>query len=151
MCLYLEACFPGLAGTSYERTSCRDRRYNCIAWAGEDNTRPWWPVTDPKLAYWPGLIFDTSVAAFEQAFSTLGYSACGMDGSVEDSVQKVAIFAKDGQVTHMARQLFPQGDWTSKIGTRDIDIRHELSALEDSEYGQVVLILHRPLPAGGPP
>ena len=144
----LEAIFPGLVDADYEKTSCVDRMYNCIAWAAEDRTRFWWPQRSQEDAYWPGSIFDNSVAAFEQGFSMLGYQSCGMNDAVEEGYQKVAIFATDGQVQHMARQLLPEGDWTSKCG-QNIDIRHPLRSMESIKYGRVVLILRRPLPLQG--
>jgi hypothetical protein len=59
-----------------------------------------------------------------------------IDDSLESQYEKVALFAKDGRVTHAARQL-PSGRWTSKLGS-DVDIEHELYAIEGEVYGTVV-------------
>jgi hypothetical protein len=69
----------------------------------------------------------------------------GSDESLEPGFEKVALFADAaGKPTHAARQL-PSGAWTSKLGIA-VDIEHELHALEGEFYGEVVLILRRPLP-----
>lgn len=44
---WIEQLFPGLQGTSFEITSPRDRRYNCVAWAANDTRRWWWPGEAP--------------------------------------------------------------------------------------------------------
>lgn len=57
-------------------------------------------------------------------------------------MRKLAIFVNDqGTPTHAARQL-PDGWWTSKLG-RQIDIEHELSAIEGPAYGKVAILLAR--------
>lgn len=140
-CPRLEEVFPKLVDTDYEKTSCADAMYNCIAWAAEDTSRPWWPDASREYAYWPIAVFDTSVATFELAFSTLGYQSCGLDDTIERGFRKVAIFAADGKVQHMARQL-PGGEWTSKCGKGE-DIRHPLTTLESDTYGRVAIILRR--------
>jgi hypothetical protein len=51
------------------------------------------------------------------------------------------LYAKDGHVTHTARQL-ADSRWTSKLGS-DMDIEHELHGIEGEVYGTVVQILKR--------
>jgi len=46
---------------------------------------------------------------------------------------------------HVARQL-PSGRWSSKLGALQ-DIEHDLHDLEGTEYGSVVLVMKRTLPA----
>jgi hypothetical protein len=88
---------------------------------------------------------ERTVAAFEEAFTSLGYTPCEAEG-YETGFEKVALYATtDGRPTHMARQL-PDGRWTSKLGEQ-VDIEHELHALAGDLYGTVVRILRRAYPA----
>ena len=83
----LESQLPNLRRTGYSVTSEADRKYNCIAWAVNDNTRWWWPS---QFYYWPpGAPVEESLAAFIRTFETLGYEVCD-DGEWEEGVEKVA-------------------------------------------------------------
>jgi hypothetical protein len=148
MVRHLEDLFPRLRGSEYEVKSPPDDAYNCIAWAaGSTNTsRWWWPFGDPQRTYWPeGVPRQETVEAFRQMFETLGYAVCG-HAEAERGSEKVALFADaQGCPLHAARQL-PGGRWTSKLGALE-DIEHGLEDLAGTEYGSVVLVLKRPLPA----
>lgn len=135
----LEDSFPNLTSGGYEITSDFSLDYNCIAWAAGDISRWWWPVAGD---HWP--IGDTSatVAAFCRAFASIGYEEADND-SLEPGYEKVALFAKEGRVTHAARQL-TTGRWTSKLGS-DVDIEHDLRGIDGEVYGTVVTVLKRPL------
>ncbi|MBI5865352.1 MAG: hypothetical protein HZB38_12755 [Planctomycetes bacterium] len=135
--------FPRLRLENCRLTSPEDEEYNCIAWAADDNKRWWWP--DPQeQAYWPPFVPRVvSLEAFESAFRTLGY-ADRTDATLEPGTQKVAIFVNThGRPTHAARQL-SDGWWASKLGPQ-IDIEHELSAIQGPEYGTVAVVLARPV------
>jgi hypothetical protein len=149
----VESLLPGLATTGYRITSPADRGYNCIAWAAGDTGRWWWPVDRFDLGYfWPeGAPKEETVAAFLQAFATLGYAASAND-ALEPGLEKIALYALHGEPTHAARQL-DNGLWTSKLG-KFIDVEHRLEGLSGSQYGQVVQILQRsgrPAAAVDPP
>jgi hypothetical protein len=148
MVAHLEALFPGLRGSAYQVTSPPDTGYNCLAWAASDQGRWWWPDTPPKR-YWPaGVLREETLVAFQQAFTSLGYSPCASD-ELEAGFEKLAVFADaDGFPTHAARQL-TTGRWTSKLGELE-DIEHALRALEGVEYGKVVLVLRRAVSASEP-
>ena len=67
----LESLFPGLHGSGYLVTSPADIRYNCVAWAAEDEEHWWWPDED---SYWPeGVAREETIAAFVAAFEKLGF------------------------------------------------------------------------------
>jgi len=136
----LEDVFPGLSGRSYRIESPRDDNYNCIAWAAGDNCHWWWP--DPaEEDTWPaGVARFETVAAFEAAFATLGYTVCDQD-ELEPGYEKIALFALAGVPKQAARQL-PSGAWTSKLGPRE-DIQHALQDLTGMLYGSVVLVMKR--------
>jgi hypothetical protein len=142
----LEDLFPGLRGQPYEITSPRDGDYNCIAWAAGDNRNWWWPDLAEEDTWPAGVARVETVAAFRDAFATLGYVVCD-DEQLEAGYEKVALFALAGAPKHAARQL-SNGRWTSKLGVGE-DIEHALHDLTGMVYGSVVLVLKRPWPAGG--
>ena len=142
--------FPNLNNQNHHVTSPPTPRYNCFAWAAEEDNRFW----DPNGGWWPaGIPRDLSINAFVQAYSTVGYVQCA-DGTHDPGVEKIAIYAKNvpgfgQQPTHAARQL-PNGRWTSKLG-KNVDIEHTtLEAIADGTYGSVVLFMSRPLGAAAP-
>lgn len=149
----LQTQCPNLAGADWTVTSPLDDSHQCIAWAACRTDRKWWPAKD---YYWPdGLPTvdpdppeTASVEYFVQGFRTLGYKPCE-SRAFEVGYQKVAIFANEDGVTHMARQHFLGRGWLSKVGDLE-DIRHRrLEDVEGStsaltfEYGEVVQILKR--------
>jgi hypothetical protein len=113
-----------------------------VAWAAEDTGRWWWP--DPlQIGYWPETVpRSATLAAFEVAFSLLGYTVCTTP-DYEAGYEKVAIYSlRDGTLTHVARQL-RNGKWTSKLGS-SVDIRHDtLERLHGEKYGEAVHFLKR--------
>ena len=134
---------PKLADFSV--TSEPSSNYNCIAWALGDDSQ-WF---EPMLAnaYWPEdlpkeLTLDSIIELFRQA----GYEVCG-DGSLETGHEKIAVYVKDGVLTHAARQM-ENGRWTSKLGNFH-DIEHDsLEALQGDgfgEYGSAEMFMARPL------
>lgn len=114
-----------------------------MAWAAGDSTRWWWP-TAPY--YWPEeLRRGTDLDAFIDLFVQLGFGlASSGSGSRED--ERIAVFANDFGVTHVAREL-DHVAWTSKLDG-SFDIRHSLEALEGGVYGRVVALLSRPRRSG---
>lgn len=139
--LRLRGDFPALTTTNFSPTSPLDERYNCIGWAAGTKSKWWWPI---RGRYWPpGVPREENKAAFVAAFGTLGYEECP-DGIHEPQWEKIAIFFLNGIPTHGARQLV-DGSWTSKLG-RDIDVGHDLRALEGPKYGQVTFFMRRPRP-----
>jgi hypothetical protein len=138
----MEDVFPGLCGQAYEVKSQRDEAYNCIAWAAGDNGTWWWPDQAEEDTWPVGVARVATVAAFQDAFATLGYITCD-DDRLEDGHEKIAIFALEGVPKHAARQL-PSGRWTSKLGLLE-DIEHALHDLTGMAYGSVVLVMKRAL------
>jgi len=144
--------FPNLARSEWSIKSWADDNYQCIAWAECRTDRKSWPA--PGYTWPEGLpLADPDVTAtvdhFIPRFALLGYMPCGLDKSFQLGYQKVAIYANDVGVTHMARQRFFGGGWFSKPGEmEDIfhpnleDIEGETSATA-RKYGKVVLVLKR--------
>lgn len=141
--------FPDLTQDNHSITSDPTRRYNCIAWAAGDAARKWWPDSR-NIGWWPPTATRAeTVEAFIEAFGTLGFALCidDSDGSVQDGVEKIAIFGikESGRVTptHAALQL-ESGRWTSKLGDFE-DISHSpVDAVAGPLYGDVVCYLVRP-------
>lgn len=73
-------------------------------------------------------------------FAHFGFVEC-LSGSFEAGKVKLAIFANDYCFTHVARQL-ESGRWSSKLG-EEMDLEHDLAALEGPLYGRVVKFMER--------
>jgi hypothetical protein len=139
----LKSRFPALRGGAFRITSPRTNTYNCLAWAGGDDTQKWNP--DPwGLFYWPGETREDTLDGWLQAFSHLGYHACA-DGALEDGTERIAIYGSQSGPQHVARQLVT-GLWTSKLGNSE-DIEHEIGGLSGDTYGRVLAYLCRDRPA----
>jgi len=94
------------------------------------------------LYYWPPAVERRyTLAAYEKAFTALGYAKCETEAFAGD-LAKVALFAKGTDPKHASRQLNGSA-WTSKLG-QSVDISHELHALAGECYGNVVTLLARP-------
>jgi hypothetical protein len=143
LAFYKENQFPNLAATRYTITSSQTATYNCFAWAAGENDRWWNPLEPTNPYYWiEGIPNELTIAAFIQAYETLGYLVCE-NSEFEIGFEKIALYATpDEEVTHAARQL-PNGKWTSKLGRWE-DIEHELEGLVCEMYGTVQKLLKRP-------
>ena len=149
----LEMLFPRLRGQPYRITSPADADYNCIAWALGESDGWWSPVEDPEHI-WPTDLPGTSndevrltVPDIRVIFEYFGFASC-IDGELEDGIEKIAMYAIEGEFRHVARQL-PSGRWTSKLGG-DRDIEHGLDGIEGTagisslyRYGFVVEFMQR--------
>ena len=144
---FSESEFPRLnSANNYEHRSPTDENYNCIAYAAGDTERWWWPDSLEGGYYWPSRApRESSVAAFEKAFESVGYELCS-DEMPEEGFDKIVIYAKGDAPTHAARQEASTNMWLSKLG-QEIDIAH--NTVEDvggGIYGEPVRYLRRPVP-----
>lgn len=150
----IKRIFENLKDGEFKLTSPFDSKYNCIAYAADDNSKWWWAVETAMVGndvFWFNNIpSQATLENFILAFGKLGYQSCE-NAELEKGFEKVAIYvstkdeihAPKGSLTHMARQL-PNGKWTSKLGN-DVDISHDtLQCLEGRVYGIVKQILKRP-------
>ena len=148
--------FPAAAGDGYDERSERNPDYNCVAWAADQNAVCWWPFPDADDigVYWPpGVERAETVPAVIAALATVGYADCGMDDTLVDGTEKVALYAtlSEGEAVpqHVAWQM-EDGAWSSKIGVRGRDIIHSTPGALASgpagatPYGTVVKYLSRP-------
>jgi len=109
----LLAAFPHLANDDPIITHPADPAFNCVAWAAGVTDEWWWPA-DPDAFWPPGVPDELTVQAVSAALGTVGYAACA-DGGPEPGFEKVAIYAKAGVPTHVARG-HSDGRWSSKLG-----------------------------------
>jgi hypothetical protein len=145
-----KAC-PKLAITEWRINSPYDDAYRCIAWAACHTDRHMWPNQD----YWWFAGFplieipeETPLSYFVQGFGALGYKPCE-NRTFEFGYQKVAIYANDLGITHMARQHFLGRGWLSKLGDWEDIVHRELEDISGDmspmayQYGQVVQVMKR--------
>jgi len=131
--------FPKHDGNNCRKTSDRDLRYNCIAWAYGENSKWFWPA---ERSYWPvNVTRENTIEAFMELFSSISYRICD-NQLFEPGYEKVAIYVLNGEPTHAARQL-TTGKWTSKIG-QNIDIEHDSPEVLDGPlYGSASIFMKR--------
>ncbi len=121
-------------------TSPKTSRYNCIAWAFEDDTKFYWP-DDTKLYFWPSHVpREVTVEAFVKLYESINYKTCD-NGDFEDGYNKIAIYSNNGKPTHAARQV-NEKSWTSKLGIHE-DVAHSIEAMQNGSYGNVAVFMKR--------
>ena len=115
--------------------------FNCIAWAADDRTKWWQPLSPGD--YWPvGCPDDITIEALVSVYVSIGYQTCP-NGDPEGSVEKIALMIRDGFFSHAMKQE-PSGTWTSKLGAGH-SIRHGLCDLIGDTYGELHTFMSRPL------
>jgi hypothetical protein len=142
-----EKWFPLLFVSGYEVKSPEtpDYRYNCIAFAADDENLWWWPDQHGD-GYWPiGAKREVTREAFIQAYETIGYKVCD-HGAVEAGYDKIALYEKNGVPQHAAKQI-DEVWWKSKLGPWE-DIEHKtVQAVQTFNgiglYGEVVVYMRR--------
>jgi len=117
------------------------RLYNCFAWAAVFDDVRWEPDQNGQY-YWPENVpRELTVEACKQAYQTVGFEECS-DGFPEPGIEKIAIYANFGEITHAARQL-ENGNWTTKFGDFE-DVEHvDLDCLIGPLYGNVEAYMKR--------
>jgi len=138
--------FPGLRNHPFTVTSPATEDYNCFTYA-VGRTEVWaWPE---ESSHWlTGVPREDTVASIVAGLRQFGYEPCET-GDFEAGIEKVCVYAINGNPQHVARQL-PSGEWTSKLG-RGVDITHPLAALESNSFGKPVAFLKRPSGSMPPP
>ncbi len=137
--------FPKLANDDWRKTSEKEIRYNCFAWAGGDNSNRWEPSKDGTgHCLWFNGDNSPLVNNFIDNYGYVQYKEIADSPDYEDGIEKIAFYVNEyGTCEHAARQK-ENGFWTSKLGY-GIDIEHKtLESLEGEFYGYVKVILKRP-------
>ncbi len=133
--------FPNLRNAAHRKTSEPLSGENCIAHAVGARGEWWEPVLG---RIWPlgAPYYNHKVESLVRVVERIGYVLCD-SAKYEPNYEKLAIYGKGYEYTHVARQLGTDGTWTSKLGPED-DINHAaLEALDGPEYGSVVKIMKR--------
>lgn len=138
---WIERDYPNLKSAGYEITSFDTIDYNCVAWAMEETDSWWWPNPEDESYWLPNVPRQETIEAFIELFATVGYQVCE-NSDLEKDFQKIAIYVLKRKPTHVARQL-NDGQWTSKLGSNEDIIHHNLEGLEGKKYGQVTTIMKR--------
>jgi hypothetical protein len=150
----LHKAFANLATADWSIKSPFDTNYQCIAWAACRTDRTWWPWDHPRYYWPPGFekfpaYSPVHVASFAEMFAKkFGYRKC-QSTAFEFGYQKVAIYADDLGVTHMARQHFCGWGWLSKLGQLEDIVHPELADVEGDtaptaqQYGRVAQVMKR--------
>jgi hypothetical protein len=138
----LYARFPALDEHNHRITSQDTDDYNCVAWV-ERSLHAWW---EPGFC-WPDDLEvpdDGDLEAYVELFTRWGYERCP-DPAFERGYLKIALYARDQNFFHVAKQL-RDGSWSSKAGVLH-DLKHsELAALEGSwalEFAIPVIFMRR--------
>lgn len=102
--LYRQQDYPNLTASNHrDIISVPDDTYNCIACAlGIDND--WWGPAVGQT--WPGNAprgpDGCEVTSLMMVFASVGFAECA-DGSLEDGIEKIAIYAIEEEWMHAAR------------------------------------------------
>jgi len=135
---------PQLSAQNSLKTSDPTLDYNCLAWA-IGRTDVWMDIPNyfqPFLNLEPSTL-DHSAKGYASLLETeFGFVECD-SSNMEDGHQKVALYEKDGDWTHIAVQL-AGGKWSSKLGGLE-DITHDsVDVLAGGQYGHAVIFMKRP-------
>ena len=134
----IESWFPNIIGKSYKMPQVDERDYNCIAFTLDIYKWTW-----PSQKSWPKDIpRNPRLKSFELFYNKHGYVDYNMNHSYEKGFDKIAIYTKEGVVTHACKQFV--NSWRSKCGR--FIIEHQLDWLcgnTPDAYGDVSLIMKK--------
>lgn len=121
-------------------TSRATYQYNCIAFAMGMDDR-WVDAADLPWHWWPPVEKGMTVGHLVEAFRYFGFEECGMDDSIDEECDKIAIYQQAGNWTHAAR-IVDDGVYHSKFGA-NCDGRHSRGDVLQAKYGDVVRVMCR--------
>ncbi len=137
----IDSRFPNSEYHEYEIHSPFDLKYNCIAWAVDDDQNWWEPLNEPGNYWPPNTRFDYSPECLIEAYQEIGYIICD-NGDFEEGYKKIALYKKDNfEYSHAAKQL-NKFLWSSKLGPQ-FDIIHTLFCLKDGYYGNIFCFMKK--------
>ena len=141
----LQGRFPKLRPGTYTLVSKATARYNCVAFANDDDRHWWEPGLYGGQYYWPtGKARDT-IESWREIFEREGYEETH-SRDIEPDYEKIAIYVslEDFLPSHVAKSDGRR--WKSKLG-KGQDLEHaSLDLLEGDqfdEYGVVEVVLRR--------
>lgn len=115
--------------------------YNCIAFAMGMQDR-WVDAENVPWHWWPPVHKGRACNDLIDAFKYLGFDPCGMDDSIDEKFDKVALYAIGHEWTHAAK-IIDEGKYHSKFGA-SYDGAHSNGDVLAKKYGEVYQIMRRP-------
>lgn len=116
-------------------------QYNCIAFAMGMQDR-WVDTGNLPWHWWPPAVEKgMTVAHLVKAFQYFGFEDCGMDESMDEKYDKIAIYQNNECWTHAAR-IVADGIYHSKFGA-SYDGIHSCGDVLQAQYGTVVIVMRR--------
>ncbi len=141
----LQERFPKLRPGAYTAVSKASARYNCVAFANDDERHWWEPGLHGGRYYWPTATKQDNIKSWREIFESEGYQETE-NHEIERDYEKIAIYVglQDMLPSHVAKS--DGQTWKSKLG-KGQDIEHaSLEVLEGEqfdEYGIVDVVLRR--------
>lgn len=126
--------------SNFKLTSPDTYQYNCIAYAMGMKDR-WIDSSDLPWHWWPPVSKGRNGSDLVEAFKYFGFVACGMDDSIEDDYDKVALYSNADGWTHAAR-VVGNGIYHSKFGA-SYDGTHSRGDVLQAHYGDPFVIMKR--------
>jgi hypothetical protein len=137
----MQEVFPNANNGNWQATSPATPLYNCLSWALQVDSRSIWPDEDFDHGWSPQLPRTEALANIVRFLELCGFSTA-QDGTLVQGIEKIALYVKNGEVKHFARQL-PNGYWTSKLGPQ-ADVQHsDVSVFEGTAYGRATTFVQR--------
>lgn len=115
-------------------------QYNCIAFAMGLTDR-WVDNSNIPWHWWPPVEKGDSIEHLRDAFQYFGFEECGMDDTIDELYDKVALYHIANKWKHAAR-IVADGIYHSKFG-ESYDGCHSSGNVLQAQYGTVCLIMRR--------
>lgn len=115
-------------------------QYNCIAYAMGMQDR-WVDNADLPWHWWPPVNKGSKDTDLVNAFQYFGFEECGMDDSVDEKYDKVALYHDADSWTHAAC-IVGEGVYHSKFGA-SYDGTHSRGDILIAQYGEPFVIMKR--------
>lgn len=126
--------------SNFVLTSPPSFQYNCIAYAMGMNDR-WVDCADLPWHWWPPVNKSMQDSDLIEAFRYFGFEEYGLDDSIDDNYDKVALYHNAGGWTHAAR-VVDNGIYHSKFGA-SYDGTHSRGDVLQTQYGEPFVIMRR--------
>lgn len=115
-------------------------QYNCIAFAIGMQDR-WVDPANLPWHWWPPVAKGITVDHLVKVFQYFGFEDCGIDDSIDEKYDKIAIYQNAGHWTHAAR-IIADGIYHSKFGASYDGVHSRVDVLQ-AQYGDVAIIMRR--------
>ena len=139
------SAFPSLHhDINWKINSPEDGSYNCLAYAAVITDKFFWPGNRPEYTWHKDVPMDTQLPTLILFYEKHEFIECE-NFDFENGYQKIALYIKDDEITHAARQL-STGLWCSKLGPSHDIIHSNPYTVEGNQYGRAVSAMKREHP-----